>query len=101
MILTVGFPQSSSLVHVSCIWKHTVVLTVFIFGLQNEEKIRKSFQQQLADAIAIIKGMYQVGLVLARASLSLVSGRAPSWHTLSAQSFFVPLKSVSWIFRLS
>nr|XP_023418231.1 uncharacterized protein C10orf67 homolog, mitochondrial [Cavia porcellus] len=26
---------------------------------QNEEKIRKSFQQQLADAIAIIKGMYQ------------------------------------------
>ncbi|XP_023557750.1 uncharacterized protein C10orf67 homolog, mitochondrial [Octodon degus] len=26
---------------------------------QNEDKMRKSFQQQLADAIAVIKGMYQ------------------------------------------
>ncbi|KAM6162722.1 uncharacterized protein C10orf67 homolog, mitochondrial [Erethizon dorsatum] len=31
---------------------------------QKEDNMRKSFQQQLADAIAVIKGKYQVGLVL-------------------------------------
>lgn len=38
-----------------------VVLTAFVFGLQSEDTMRKSFQQQLSDAIAVIKGMYTVG----------------------------------------
>jgi hypothetical protein len=55
------FLLSSSLAGLSCIWKHIVVLIAFIFPLQNEDNMRKSFQQQLTDAIAVIKGMYQVG----------------------------------------
>lgn len=38
-----------------------VVLTTFVFGLQAEDTLRKSFEQQLCDAIAVIKGMYMVG----------------------------------------
>ena len=38
-----------------------VVLTAFVFGLQSEDTMRKSFQQQLSDAIAVIRGMYTVG----------------------------------------
>ena len=37
-----------------------MVLFVFIFHLQNEESLRKCYNQQLADAIGTIKGMYQV-----------------------------------------
>lgn len=45
----------------SPIWKSSMGLTVLIFGLQNEEIIRKCYNQQLADAIAAVKGMYKVG----------------------------------------
>lgn len=38
-----------------------VVFTTFVFGLQDEDTMRKSFQQQLSDAIAVIRGMYKVG----------------------------------------
>lgn len=37
-----------------------MVLFVFIFHLQNGESLRKCYNQQLADAIGTIKGMYQV-----------------------------------------
>lgn len=43
------------------VFRHAVVLTTFIFGLQAEDVLRKSYQQQLSDAIAVVKGMYKVG----------------------------------------
>uniref|UniRef100_A0A2K6SYA1 Chromosome 10 open reading frame 67 n=1 Tax=Saimiri boliviensis boliviensis TaxID=39432 RepID=A0A2K6SYA1_SAIBB len=39
---------------------HDRILEVEKHYQQNEDKMRKSFNQQLADAIAVIKGMYQV-----------------------------------------
>lgn len=40
-----------------------MVLLILVFGLQNEDIIRKCYNQQLADAIAVIKGMYKVGFL--------------------------------------
>ncbi|XP_075409530.1 uncharacterized protein C10orf67 homolog, mitochondrial [Tenrec ecaudatus] len=37
------------------------ITTVEKYYQQNEEQMRRSFHQQLADAIAIVKGMYAVG----------------------------------------
>uniref|UniRef100_A0A2K6D6S8 Chromosome 10 open reading frame 67 n=1 Tax=Macaca nemestrina TaxID=9545 RepID=A0A2K6D6S8_MACNE len=39
---------------------HDRILEIEKHYQQNEDKMRKSFNQQLADAIAVIKGMYQV-----------------------------------------
>lgn len=59
--LNLGFIWGPSVGCESHMWKYSMVLTVLIFGLQNEDIIRKCYNQQLADAIAAIKGMYKVG----------------------------------------
>ncbi|XP_032099768.1 uncharacterized protein C10orf67 homolog, mitochondrial isoform X2 [Sapajus apella] len=50
---------------------HDRILEVEKHYQQNEDKMRKSFNQQLADAIAVIKGMYQQFFEVEEEKLSL------------------------------
>lgn len=70
----------------SCFWKYIMMLLVLISGLQNEELIRKCCHQQLADAIAVVRGMYKVGLsaILGKTSFitSFISWKCIEWGSL-------------------
>lgn len=67
------------------------------FGLQAEETMRKSFQQQLSDAIAVIRGTYKVGFERCQGQGFGMQALAPAWAGSRAHFEFLVSTFISTI----